>query len=137
MGLRGGQPPTAKSQDPSLLPICVGVAFTAPRGERGDLTALVGDALGRGLPWGLSASRGDLLGGRSVIVTFVGLLWLGCVVSNIIKMNVCFGQGYKYMNSILSSPIHHPAFIPCPAHKLEGTHRYLGLRVLKYIRGVY
>lgn len=45
--------------------------------------------------------------------TFTGLLSLGSVVSNVIKMNVCFGKGCKYMNSVLSGPIHHPAFAQC------------------------
>lgn len=60
-------------------------------------------------------------------VTFRGLLLLGCVVSNVTKMNVCFGKGCKYMNSVLSSPIYHPVFIQCRVHKLEGMHCYLGL----------
>ena len=46
-------------------------------------------------------------------VTFTGLLLLGYVVSNVIKMNVCFGKGCKYMNSVLSSLIYHPVFILC------------------------
>ena len=60
-------------------------------------------------------------------VTFMGLLLLAYVVSNVIKMNVCFGKGCKCINSILSSSIYHPAFILCLVHKLEGTHCYLGL----------
>lgn len=60
-------------------------------------------------------------------VTFTGLLLLGYVVSNVIKMSVCFGKGCKYMKSVLSSPIYHPVFILCLVHKLEGMHCYLGL----------
>lgn len=60
-------------------------------------------------------------------VTFMGLLLLAYVVSNVIKMNVCFGKGCKCINSVLSSSIYHPAFIPCLVHKLEGTRCYLGL----------
>lgn len=60
-------------------------------------------------------------------VTFTVLLLWGCVVSNVIKMNVCFGKGCKYMNSVLSSSIHHPVFIQCLVHKLGGMHCYLGL----------
>lgn len=37
-------------------------------------------------------------------MTFTGLLWLGYVVSNVLKMNVCFGKGCKFMNSVLSVP---------------------------------
>lgn len=60
-------------------------------------------------------------------VTFTGLLLLGYVVSNVIKMNVCFGKGCKYMKSVLSSPIYHPVLILCLVYKLEGMHCYLGL----------
>lgn len=44
-------------------------------------------------------------------MTFRGLHLLDYVVSNVIKMNVCFGKGCKYMNSVLSSPIYHSMFI--------------------------
>lgn len=57
-------------------------------------------------------------------VTFTGLFLLGCVISNVIKMNVCFGKGCKYMNSVLSSPIYHPVFIQCLVRKREGRHCY-------------
>lgn len=60
-------------------------------------------------------------------VTFTGLLLFGYVVSNVIKMNVCFGKGCKSMNSVLSSPIYHPVFMQCLVHKLEGRHCYSGL----------
>lgn len=60
-------------------------------------------------------------------VTFTGLLLFGYVGSNVIKMNVCFGKGCKYLNSVLSSPIDHPVFIQRLVHTLEGRHCCLGL----------